>query len=141
MEHLKLIKGLLEALEGNIDYIDAIPDEAASRFPAMPAFCRDDSEEVITAAKKLLAAQQASPLFYPEESLQLAIRQTARSVTKETFADWVAGQKVIANSTGLLFCTFTESEGAVAYYRSNAAPNEVLPTLTKGQRYVWFSAV
>ena len=37
-------KDLQEALRMALDYIDAIPKDAVSRFPAMPGFDRDEVE-------------------------------------------------------------------------------------------------
>ncbi len=37
-------KELKEALRAALDYIDAIPKDAASRFPGMPGFDRDEVE-------------------------------------------------------------------------------------------------
>lgn len=50
-----LIKDMVWVIEAAFDYIDAIPDEAASRFPAMPGFDREFANEVLAKAKIALA--------------------------------------------------------------------------------------
>lgn len=49
--HVNYTPQLLDALIASLEYIDAIPDEFASRFPAMPGFDRDLVNQLINNAK------------------------------------------------------------------------------------------
>lgn len=50
----KMIKSLLDIIEAQKEYIDALPDEVVAKLPAMPGFDHDWADEVIYAAKQTL---------------------------------------------------------------------------------------
>ncbi|MDI4654251.1 MULTISPECIES: hypothetical protein [Pseudoalteromonas] len=47
-----MIKELLRVIKAQQEYIDAIPDETAASFPAMPGFDRDWADEIIYKAEQ-----------------------------------------------------------------------------------------
>lgn len=46
-----LVTELAQALDATLEYIDAIPDEVAAKFPAMPGIARSHVDEVLKFAK------------------------------------------------------------------------------------------
>lgn len=49
-----MIKELLEIIQAQREYIDALPESVVSTLPVMPGHDRDWADEVIYAAKKSL---------------------------------------------------------------------------------------
>ncbi len=47
-----IIKELLEVIQAQREYIDALPDSVVSTLPAMPGHDRDWADEVIYAARQ-----------------------------------------------------------------------------------------
>lgn len=54
-----MIAELLEIIKAQQEYIDAIPDETAATFPAMPGLDRDWADEVIYEAEQIIKKKKA----------------------------------------------------------------------------------
>lgn len=132
---------LMQKLTGHIDslleYIDAIPDDQAAAFPAMPGVDRDDLMADLEYAKKMIKRLDVPPVYFGSEKMSYFIEQNVTNIKNvEEFSDYVAGQKAIASETG--FVTATYADGACkSYYKNGTPPQEIQPVLQKGQRRVW----
>lgn len=137
MFSIELMHKLSQHIEALTGYIDAIPDEQAAAFPAMPGMDRDELMADLEDAKKLVRSFGVPASYFGEQKMGYFIEQNVSDVKNmNAFADWVAGQKAIAAETG--FVTATYMDGTCrAYYQNPTPPQDLQPALQKGQRLVW----
>lgn len=139
MTDTKLIEQSISWIQSLLLYIDAIPDEAANAFPAMPGFDRDELNCFVDELRSMhpTAQKQSHSGFSGVETIQ-AIRINLKHSNTEVFEDWLAGQKFIAADVGFINASF-DGKVTVAYYKYQGNPADVLPPLPRGQNYVLLS--
>lgn len=54
---VETIRELSEALAATVEYIDAIPDDTAQKFPAMPGFDRDHVDSLLKPTRRAQAVK------------------------------------------------------------------------------------
>lgn len=65
-DHSKLLPELLDLIRFQQEYMEAIPDDVRSRFPAMPSYDGDWAEGVVERAKALAASAPVAPTLETE---------------------------------------------------------------------------
>lgn len=140
MNRTKMLSELVDAAETLFGYVDAIPDDIASNFPAMPGCDRDAIEGDLAEVKKDIKKMSAATVSLDGEDLVCAIRVRLKHNGTTEFIDWLAGQKAIADSTGFISAAFSGAKDSTdAYYRYPGDPKGILEALPKGQSYVWMT--
>lgn len=147
MNRNNMLGKLVDAVETLFGYIDAIPAELANQFPVMPGCNRDDIEadiaEVKSNQKKLAASVvsiAASVAPIDGEQVVCAVKMSLKHNSQIEFIDWLAGQNAIADSTGFMSAAYCGNKSSTdAFYRYLGDPHDVLPSLPKGQSYVWLT--
>ncbi len=119
-----LIKDMVWVIEAAFDYIDAIPDEAASRFPAMPGFDREFANEVLAKAKIALA--RVSEQDYKRKSPR-GVKEMAYKIKYE-------------NNTVNNFC-FSCGKVTLHIWKSYPAPKKMRTHGVLTQRVGWLSCL
>lgn len=134
---IELLQKLTQHIDALTNYIDAIPDEQAAAFPAMPGMDRDDLMADLEDAKKLVKSFNVPPLYFGEQKMGYFIEQNVSGIKNlDDFSDWVAGQKESAVNTGFVTATYIDGT-CRAYYQNPTPPQDLQPSLIKGQRLVW----
>lgn len=136
-----ILTKLVGATNSLLNYVDAIPSEAANSFPAMPGCDRDEIEADISLAISYQKEIANSSVTIDGTQLVCAIRIRIQHASLSDFSDWLAGQYAIAKSTGFLSASRSINESGKnytdAYYLYRGDPKDVLPVLPAGQSYVW----
>ncbi len=136
-----ILRNLVNATNSLLNYVDAIPSEAANSFPAMPGCDRDEIEADIGLAISFQKEMANATVTIDGTQLVCAIRIRIHHRSLSEFSDWLAGQYAIAKSTGFLNAARSINDSGKnytdAYYLYKGDPKDVLPALPAGQSYVW----